>query len=116
MIVPLRISLALKMIPEPVLAEYREKAAELRKNGKSKKRTAGALVFQRINYVLTNVSLRKRNESRAGVLIPGNRSPKMAESERACSAAKRQGTQPANYNMEALKWTIFPQQRAHPEC
>ncbi|WP_248927052.1 YkvA family protein [Paenibacillus hamazuiensis] len=42
-IVPLGISLALKMIPEPVLADCRVKAEELRKNGKPKNWFTGAL-------------------------------------------------------------------------
>ncbi|TVY11787.1 YkvA family protein [Paenibacillus cremeus] len=42
-IVPLGIALALKMIPEPVLADCRWKAEELRKNGKPKNWITGAI-------------------------------------------------------------------------
>ncbi|QHW35486.1 DUF1232 domain-containing protein (plasmid) [Paenibacillus rhizovicinus] len=42
-IVPLGISLALKMIPEPVLVDCRAKAEEIKKNGKPKNWFVGAL-------------------------------------------------------------------------
>lgn len=42
-IVPLGISLALKMIPEAVLADCRTKAEEMRRKGKPKNWVAGAL-------------------------------------------------------------------------
>jgi len=42
-IVPLGITLALKMIPQPVLADCRAEAEEIRKNGKPKNWFIGAL-------------------------------------------------------------------------
>lgn len=42
-LVPLGIAAALKMIPEPVLTDCREKAEEIRKNGKPKNWIAGAV-------------------------------------------------------------------------
>ena len=42
-LVPLGITLALKMIPEPVIQDCRDKAEEIRKNGKPKNWVTGAL-------------------------------------------------------------------------
>ncbi|WP_028548485.1 YkvA family protein [Paenibacillus sp. UNC451MF] len=42
-IVPLGIALALKLIPQPIIAECRERAEEIRKNGKPKNWLTGAL-------------------------------------------------------------------------
>lgn len=42
-IVPLGITLALKMIPQPVIVECREKAEEIRKNGKPKNWVTGVI-------------------------------------------------------------------------
>lgn len=42
-IVPLGITLALKMIPQPVIAECRDRAEEIRKQGKQKNWVTGAL-------------------------------------------------------------------------
>lgn len=42
-IVPLGISIALKMIPEPVLKDYRDKAEAMRENGKPKNWVTGIL-------------------------------------------------------------------------
>jgi uncharacterized membrane protein YkvA (DUF1232 family) len=42
-IVPLGITLALKMIPQPIIEECRDKAEEMRKNGKTKYWVIGAL-------------------------------------------------------------------------
>lgn len=42
-IVPLGITLALKIIPQPVIAECRDRAEEIRKQGKPKNWVTGAL-------------------------------------------------------------------------
>ena len=43
LLLPLGIALALRMIPRPILEEYREKAEEIRKKGKPKNWVTGVL-------------------------------------------------------------------------
>lgn len=54
-IVPLGITIALKLIPEPVLADCRAKAEEIRKKGKPKNWTLGILFI--IIWILLSVWL-----------------------------------------------------------